>query len=111
MIKKNIARPITDIRWENMLTISETKFEKGGGSEFRVGRWIVNGKQGNIQIERREYWDSEGNKSYRKAKGLTFDDAKYIADNWTDLEFIMQGRKPLIDELIETNASSKSNDF
>lgn len=78
--------------WDNVLTINEKGYERGGGSEFRVGRWIVDGKRLPINIERREYYQTEDGKKYGKAKGLAYEDAKWIHDNWADLEGLMQGK-------------------
>lgn len=96
--------------WENIKTINDKKFPRGGGSVLRIGRWVVNGKPMSITIERREYYDLEEGKSFRKAKGLSFEDAQYIAENWGDLEFIMQGRKPIIQDIV-ISKNGHSDDF
>lgn len=64
-----------DIQWKNIKTLYEFKYEKGGGYEIRVGCWVVNGKEGQPVLERREWWENnQGTKMQGKQKGLNKSD-------------------------------------
>jgi hypothetical protein len=64
------------------LIIAEATNEKGGGTVMRVMSWIVDGKQGKPQIDKRDYWMTEdGDRRIGKAKGLTAFDLLTILKN------------------------------
>lgn len=111
-MRRHTKKEFTSIRWENAKVISEKLFEKGGGIEFRIGRWIVNNKPGPYQIERREFFETEDGRKYMKAKGLSYEDAKYIALNWEDIEHLFLGRRPLVELAVDSPPNgNKSEDF
>ena len=107
----NKTKPAKDFVWENSLTVNVKTFNRGGGSALRIGRWIVDGVPSAYQIERREFYDNEGGRVFRKAKGLTYEDAKYIALNWDDIEHLMLGKRPLIELAIDAPLNAASADF
>lgn len=60
-----------DIQWKPIKTLYAFNRDKGGGYELRVGCWVVNGKEGQPILERREWWENnQGQRMAGKQKGL-----------------------------------------
>jgi len=67
--------PENEISWKNIKTLYEATHERGGGYELRIGCWIVNGREGEPVLERREWWaTNQGERRQGKQKGLTKSD-------------------------------------
>lgn len=55
---------------------------KTGGSDLRMISWVVNGKEMDAKLERRDYFmDSEGQRKNGKAKGYSAKDFEFIVAN------------------------------
>jgi hypothetical protein len=62
--------------------IAESTNDRGGGTVLRVMSWVVDGKVGKPQIDKRDWWQTEdGDRRIGKAKGLTGFDLLTILKN------------------------------
>jgi len=64
------------------------KSEEGekGGVFIRVVSWIINDKETQRFLEKREFRLKNGMKLFGKAKGFTKDDVNVLVANWDKLE-------------------------
>lgn len=75
------GRTDADIKEDVLLVLKRDEYKRGGASELRIVRWIIDGKTGQPFLERREKWQTEdGFQKMGKAKGLS------AGDFWTILE-------------------------
>lgn len=82
--------PENDISWKNIKTLYAFNYEKGGGYELRVGRWVVNGREGEPVLERREWWENnQGTRMQGKQRGLNKGDLYRILTMAPELAQIM----------------------
>jgi len=82
-----------DISWKNIkvLYAYENTGDRGGGYELRVGCWVVNGREGEPVLERREWWETnQGERRQGKQKGLNKSDLYRIFGMAGDLSRIME---------------------
>jgi len=63
------------IECEIVKLIHEETYERGGGYQLRVVRWVIDGKRHKPSFEKRETWvDDSGNVRSGKAKGFNTKD-------------------------------------
>lgn len=71
--------------------IAEATNDRGGGTVMRVMSWIVDGKVGKPQIDKRDWWqDENGQRRIGKAKGITAFDLLTILRNLTEVAQALQ---------------------
>jgi len=64
-----------DIRESVKLVLKRDEYKRGGISELRIIAWIIDGKEGQPYLERREKWTTEdGHEKLGKSKGLSAGD-------------------------------------
>lgn len=67
--------PDNEIQWKHIKTLYAQESDRGGGYELRVGCWVVNGREGQPVLERRDWWaNNQGQKMQGKQKGLNRSD-------------------------------------
>jgi hypothetical protein len=84
------GRTDADIREDVLLVLKRDEYKRGGASELRIVRWIIDGKTGQPFIERREKWQTEdGFQKMGKAKGLSAGDFWLILERAEEIGRIM----------------------
>ena len=79
-----------DIQWKNIKTLYGFTYEKGGGYELRIGKWVVNGKEGPAVLERREWWENnQGTRMQGKQKGLAKEDLYRVVTMLSEVSQLM----------------------
>lgn len=83
--------PENDIQWKPIKTLYAYKNEeRGGGYELRLGRWVVNGREGQPVLERRDWWENnQGQRMQGKQKGLDKGDLYRVFSAAAELSQIM----------------------
>jgi|WetSurMetagenome_2_1015567.scaffolds.fasta_scaffold1180781_1 hypothetical protein len=75
-----------NIECEIVKVIHEETYERGGGYQIRVVRWIIDGKRHKPSFEKRETWvDDSGQTRSGKAKGFSAKDLGIMFKNMPDI--------------------------
>jgi len=79
-----------DIKENVLKLLKRDEYKRGGISELRIVAWVIDGKQGQPLLERREKWVTEdGNEKLGKSKGLPASDVWIILENAPEIGKIM----------------------
>lgn len=74
------------IECEVVKIIHQETYERGGGYNLQVVRWIIDGKRHKPSFEKRETWvDDSGNARGGKAKGFNSKDIEIVFKNMPDI--------------------------
>lgn len=64
-----------DVVWENVKTLYEYKNDRGNGYWLRIGKWVVDGKPLDLQVEKRAFKEGDsGFVTTGKAQGFNKQD-------------------------------------
>lgn len=91
------------IECEIVKVIHEKTYERGGGYQIRVVRWIIDGKRHKPSFEKRETWvDDSGQTRSGKAKGFSAKDLGLVFKNMAEIcQHMEMNFQLLIQELSE----------
>lgn len=83
--KKNGTKSISAI---TLLEVFDTNGEVGG-YQIRVVKWVIDGRETQPSLEKRQYRYQNGEKFFAKAKGFTKDDLNVLVEKWDDISKAM----------------------
>lgn len=80
----------TDIKEKILKVIHEEEGETGG-TQIRILKWVIDGKETQSYLEKRTYRiQPDKSKYFNKAKGFTKKDLNILVENWDDITKTME---------------------
>lgn len=77
-----------DIR-SNVLKVFEEKKARSGTTRLRAVDWIIDGKHYPL-LEKREFFEKDGQEKIGKAKGMNLNDMLIVKDNFPEILTLLQ---------------------
>lgn len=92
---------------QDVLCVINTTVKKNGDKEvLRVVKW----QRGSPMLEKRTFWDDNGEHKLGKAGGLTLSDLEMIEENWDDVCLALKGKKVEIESPDDDDAYGDEDD-
>lgn len=70
------------------------KWDSGSGEiQIRVVQWIIDGQVKSTNLEKRDFYEKDGETRMGKAKGFNIADMRTIFNKWKEIKPLMQGEE------------------
>jgi len=72
-----------------VLKVLSEENTKAGRVQLRVVRWVSNGREGEVKLEKRTFFEIDGEERNGKSLGLNKTDMAVIAENLAEIQTLM----------------------
>lgn len=86
------TKPTKDFK-EKVLGVIHDEEGESGGTQIRILKWVIDGKESQTYLEKRQYRiQPDKSKYFNKAKGFTKRDLNILAENWDAIAAAMEAQ-------------------